>query len=395
MRKTGPGMLIAAAFIGPGTVTTCLRAGIEDGYTLLWALLVSVLATIVLQEMAGRLGLVTRAGLPGVIRNTLPSGVIRALVLGLILAAVVLGNAAYQAGNVAGAVLGLEALAGNSWAQLYPWVVGLLAFLLLWFGTYKVLERIFALLVGLMSLSFLVAAVALGPALPSLLEGLFVPRADGEALWTVMALIGTTVVPYNLFLYASLVIEKWEGALSLPAMRRDIILAVALGGIISMAILVTAAASGIEGIESVLDLASALEPVYGQAARYGLGIGLFIAGISSAITAPLAAAYVVRQCFAWNPVQDRARFRTVWAAVLLFGVATLTLDFRPLEVIYFAQIANALLLPLLAGFLWWSVRKRKVMGAYVNSRTQDLAGAAVLLVVLVLAVKSFIAILSS
>ncbi|MDG1572831.1 Nramp family divalent metal transporter [Robiginitalea sp. M366] len=395
MRKTGPGLLIAAAFIGPGTVTTCLRAGIENGYTLLWALLLSVLATLVLQEMAGRLGLVTRSGIPEILRRRAMRPALRWGALGLILAAVVLGNAAYQAGNVAGAVLGMEALGGSTGYVVYPWLIGGIAGGMLWFGTYKFLEGVFAVLVGLMSLSFLVAAVALGPALPALLEGLFVPRAPGASIWTVLALIGTTVVPYNVFLYASLVNEKWSGAESIPAMRRDIGLSVVLGGLISMGILVAAAASGVTGVSGVMDLASALEPVYGAGARYGLGIGLFAAGISSAITAPLAAAYVAQQCMGWDPMVDRAKFRAVWLGVLLFGVLSLSLEFRPLEVIYFAQIANALLLPLIAAFLWWGVRSGAVMAGYRNTAWQNAFAAGVLLVVTLLALKSILGILQN
>lgn len=387
MKKAGPGMLIAAAFIGPGTVTTCLRAGIEDGYSLLWALLVSVLATVVLQEMAGRLGLATGRGLPEVIRGYLEHPLLKWGLLVLVLVAVVLGNAAYEAGNVAGAVLGLEALLGGA-SPLYSWTVGLVALLLLWFGSYRFLEKIFALLVGLMSLSFLVTAVALGPELGEVLKGLFLPKADQEGLWTVLALIGTTVVPYNLFLYASLVNEKWDGPSGIGEMRRDIVLSVCIGGVVSMAILVTAAASEVGGLTGVLDLVAALEPVYGKAARYGLGTGLFVAGISSAITAPLAAAYVARQCFGWDPASDRNRFRAVWILILLFGVLSLNLEFKPLEIIFTAQVANALVLPFIALFLWWGVRRGKAMGKYANSFWQNAVALCVILLVIGLALKS-------
>lgn len=389
-KKGGPGMLIAAAFIGPGTVTTCLRAGVDQGYTLLWALVLSVVATVVLQEMAGRLGLVTHQGLPDLVRSHVARKLPRILFIGIILAAIVVGNAAYEAGNIAGATLGLESAFGPRWAKFYPWITGLLALYLLWKGSYRALERIFTGLVVLMSLSFAITAFLVKPDWAAVLHGLVVPTADSASLLTVMALIGTTVVPYNLFLYTSLVSEKWEGAENLRTMRRDIAFSVLVGGAVSMAILITAAGSRLTALENVMDLAASLEPVYGSMARYGLGVGLFAAGITSSITAPLAAAYVARQCFGWRADRSDARFRAVWIGVVAIGVLSHLLKFQPLEVIYFAQIANALLLPILATFLWWAIRHRGLMGAYKNKPWHDLLAALVLLLVTGLALKTII-----
>jgi manganese transport protein len=109
-RNTGPGVLVAAAFVGPGTVTICTIAGVEFGTSLLWAMLLSVVATAILQEMAARLGVVTQKGLAAVIREQLPVRPVRILILTLIFVAIVLGNAAYEAGNISGAVLGVEAV---------------------------------------------------------------------------------------------------------------------------------------------------------------------------------------------------------------------------------------------------------------------------------------------
>ena len=112
-RHSGPGAMVAAAFIGPGTVTVCTLAGVDFGYGLLWAMLLSVLATMVLQEMAARVGLVTGQGLTHVLREQLHNRPwSRAIVLLLILCAVVVGNAAYEAGNISGGRLGLETLLG-------------------------------------------------------------------------------------------------------------------------------------------------------------------------------------------------------------------------------------------------------------------------------------------
>ncbi len=388
-------MLIAAAFIGPGTVTTCIRAGVDWRFGLLWALLLSVLATLVLQEMAGRLGLTTREGIPGLIRTAVQKPVLKVLLIGIILSAIVIGNTAYEAGNISGAVLGLEALAGSRGVSLYPVLTGLLAFVLLWFGSYRILERVFTGLVLLMSLSFLLTALLTQPDPVAILKGLLIPAPDPENLLTVVALIGTTVVPYNLFLYTSLVSEKWGSVKALGQMRSDIGISVVVGGLVSMAIVVTAAGSDTLALQGVMDLARGLEPLYGSLARYGLGVGLFAAGITSAITAPLAAAFVARQCFGWEGQRSDWRFRTVWIVVLLFGVGTLSLDVRPLEIIFFAQVANGILLPLIAVFLWWAVNQPDLMKGNGNSRLQNVLAALVLMLVTGLGIWSIFKIFSS
>jgi len=210
-KNIGPGVLIAAAFIGPGTITACTIAGVGFGFSLLWALLISIVATIVLQGMAARLGIVTQMGLAEVIKAQLKIKWVKAIVILLILSAILIGNAAYEAGNIGGATLGLEAIFGKSAITLFPIVTGTVAFLLLWFGTYKALEKVFTILIGLMSLSFLITAAMTKPNLAALFSGILIPTFPDESILTIAALVGTTVVPYNLFLHASLVNKKWKG----------------------------------------------------------------------------------------------------------------------------------------------------------------------------------------
>ena len=100
LKNTGPGALIAAAFIGPGTVTLCTLAGVKFGFHLLWAMLLSILATIVLQEMAARLGIISKKGLSEVIKAEIQNPIINKVLVVLILSAIVIGNASYEAGNI-------------------------------------------------------------------------------------------------------------------------------------------------------------------------------------------------------------------------------------------------------------------------------------------------------
>ena len=389
-KNSGPGVLIAAAFIGPGTVTACILAGVGFGYALLWAMVLSIVATIVLQGMAARLGIVTQQGLADVIKQELKTKWLRFGVVGIILAAIVVGNAAYEAGNLGGAVLGMQALFGNEYSLVYPYIIGSIAFFLLYLGSYKVLEKVFVALVLVMSFSFILTAVLTGPNLLAVLEGLFVPKIPQDGILTIIALVGTTVVPYNLFLHASLVSEKWKTIDGLPAARRDTIVAVVLGGFVSICIIISAAVITNTEVNTVMDMAQALEPLYGASARYFMGAGLFAAGITSAITAPLAAAYVANSCFGWKANLKDIRFRSVWMLILGLGIFFLSFNIKPIEIIKFAQIANGILLPIIAVFLLWVVNRTSVMGAYKNTRFQNILGILIIALAIILGAKSIL-----
>jgi manganese transport protein len=393
-KNSGPGTLVAAAFIGPGTVTLCTLAGVNFGFNLLWAMVLSIVATIVLQEMASRLGIISQKGLSEVIRAEIKHPIINKLILLLILSAIVVGNASYEAGNISGGILGLETITGelrialgNYSLNILSFVVGIIAFILLYIGNYKFLERVLVMLVVIMSISFLITAFLTKPAISDILKGAITPSFPEGSLLTILGLVGTTVVPYNLFLHASLVKEKWNNPNDLKAVRKDTIISIALGGLVSMAIIISASSIGLGEISSAADLAKSLAPLYGDFASYFLGIGLFAAGITSAITAPLAAAYVARGCFGWKSGLKSNQFRAVWFLILSLGVVFSSLGIKPIEIIKFAQVANGILLPVVAGILLWMVNKKVVLGKYVNSKFQNILGFIILIVTIFLGLR--------
>ncbi|MFK2820891.1 Nramp family divalent metal transporter [Flavobacteriaceae sp. LMIT009] len=396
-KNIGPGPLVAAAFIGPGTVTLCTLAGVDFGYALLWAMVLSIVATVVLQEMAARLGIISQKGLSEVIRSEISNPIFKTLAIVLILSAIVIGNAAYEAGNISGGVLGLEAVLGASSISLgsfslntFSLVIGLLAFILLYIGNYKVLEKSLVSLVILMSLAFLITAVMTKPNLGEVFKGMFVPKFPEDSILTIIGLIGTTVVPYNLFLHASLVKEKWQDKKDLKYAQKDILIAVVLGGLVSMCIIISAAAIQMQEVTNAADLAKGLEPLFGSYSKYFLSIGLFAAGITSAITAPLAAAFVATGCLGWSSNMKTKRFRAVWIVILVLGVLSSSSGIKSIEIIKFAQVANGILLPVIAGFLIWIVNKRSVLGEYKNSLKQNILGILILSVTIFLGLKSIL-----
>ena len=272
-RGIGPGIIVTAAFIGPGTVTTATLAGAHYGVTLLWALLFATVATIVLQEMSARLGLATGAGLGQALRATGRHPGVGIFLAALAAVAVIGGAAAYEAGNLTGAGLGLESVTG---IPLRTWVAlgTVLAGILLWTGQYRLVERVLAGCVAVMGLVFLATAVLVAPNIVEILSSSFVPRLPGNSELTALALIGTTIVPYNLFLHSAVVRERWSDIADLPAVRWDLVLAIGLGGIVSSAIVITASAAlnGSE-VRSAADMATQLEPLLGSWASHALHSG--------------------------------------------------------------------------------------------------------------------------
>jgi manganese transport protein len=389
--RFGPGLLVAAAFIGPGTVTTATLAGARFGTALLWAVVFSTLATLVLQEMAARLGLVSGGGLGEALRAAFTGPLSRGLAVTLVLGALVFGNAAFETGNVAGAALGLEALTGSP-AWVWTLAVGAAALLLLASPGYRRIERSLIVLVALMSAVFLLTAVLARPEPIPLLRGALGVALPSGSLLTVIALVGTTVVPYNLFLHASAVREKWGPevplAAALRASRRDSAVAIALGGLVTVSIVVAASAffgSGVE-ITSATVMARQLEPLLGRAAGACFAVGLLAAGLTSAVTAPLAAAWAAAGILGWpRDLADR-RLQVVWVGVLAAGVLFAALGRRPVVAILLAQAFNGLLLPVVAVYLLIVVNRSQLVGEHRNGPWANLAGTIVVLVVAALGV---------
>ncbi|WP_299980539.1 Nramp family divalent metal transporter [uncultured Pseudoteredinibacter sp.] len=388
MKKFGPGLLVAAAFIGPGTVATASKAGAGFGFALLWALLFSVFATIVLQEMAARLGLVTGKGLAEAVRSSFKSPELKNLSIFLIVAAIGLGNAAYQTGNIAGAALGINSAIELS-NQAAAAIIALLAFALLASGQYKLIEKSLIALVVLMSFVFLLTLIWVGPDWAGILKGLFTPSIPDGSVLLVIALIGTTVVPYNLFLHASSVSKSFQESgeqdidAALSNSRWDTGLSIGFGGLITLAIIATSATAFFGQSDSfqAAQLAQQLEPLLGPAAKYCFAIGMLAAGLTSAIAAPLAAAFAVCGALGWSTEFNNLRFRAVWFVVLLTGAIFAIAGTKPLAAIIFAQAANGLLLPLIAIFLLLAMNQEKLLGSYKNGTLANCLGGFVVVLV--------------
>lgn len=375
-----------AAFIGPGTVTTASTAGANYGYALLWALLFSICATLVLQDMAARVGLVTGRGLSRALRDQFDNPLFRTLAITSVVLAIGFGNAAYESGNITGASLGLASITPYS-TNIWALVVGGAAFALLASGRYSVVEKGLIFLVMVMSSVFLLTLFLAPPDWSKLLAGVSRPSLPDGSTLTVIALIGTTVVPYNLFLHSSSVREKWPQGFSIDVAikesRTDSLLSIGLGGLITMAIVTTAAVAffGTNAEFSAATISQQLEPTLGPAAKYFFALGLLAAGLSSAVTSPLAAAYAVSGAMGWPADMKDRRFRLIWMLVLGGGTLVAALGAKPISAILFAQAANGFLLPLIAIYLMYVMNNKKLLGNYRNRWASNLLGGLVVVIV--------------
>ena len=384
--------MVAAAFIGPGTVTTATLAGGNFGFTLLWAVAFSVIATLVLQEMTCRLGVVGKLGLGDAIVQKTQSRGLYIPAAALVICAIFIGNAAYEAGNITGAAVGLpkfSVLDINLWGVF----IGAVAFLLLASGKFRLIEHVLVGLVVCMALVFVGTAVVVAPPFLEILKGLITPTVPENGILVIIGLIGTTVVPYNLFLHAATLKRHAADGVTLTEARRDITISVLGGGLITLCIVITAAAalygSGAP-VVSLNDLAPTLQPLLGDSSSTFLAMGFLAAGLSSAITAPLAAAYAVAGIVQLRPELKHRVFRWTWQSVIIAGVLFASLSLKPLQLILLAQIANGALLPVIALFILWVSNDKTFLREHSNNRIQNLLGCAVVGITLVLGLRSIL-----
>ncbi|PNZ91024.1 Nramp family divalent metal transporter [Staphylococcus pettenkoferi] len=374
-------MIITASFIGPGTVTTMTQSGADFGYSLLWAVVFSVIATIVVQEMIIRLSLVTREGLGEAIQSLLQHKVGKFILVWFILIVVTLGCAAYISGDLIGTSLGAAYLLHLPKHVVAP-IIGIIILLIGVLGNYDFLEKVMIVLMVIMGLIFITTMILVQPDVGAVFKGALVPTVPNGSMLTVIALIGTTVVPYNFFIHSTAVHERFHSIKALRFARWDTVLSITIGGIISAAILISAATliRG-EEVSSVIQLARPLEPILGQAAPYAMSIGLFAAGLSSALASPTGAAATISSLLGWKGGMSSKKYKTVFACIIIVGIISSALGFEPLQVVLVAQALNGMILPIVAIVIFIIINRRRLLGDYVNNWKWNVIGGLVVAVI--------------
>lgn len=328
--------VISAAFIGPGTITTAITAGATFQLSLLWAVVFATIACIVLQEVSARIIISSGLTFGECIDKKFRLGWIKWLVAFPVL----LGCAAYEAGNILGAVSGLALLFPGD-VRLFTIVITLVAGWILWRGGSKLISNVMMVLVGIMAIAFAVLAWRVQFSAGELIKASLIPSLPAGSEWIALGLVGTTIVPYNIFIGSA--ISKGS---TIPLMRIGLIVSVLIGGIITACILLAGTVAG--SFTSFGTLAETLQNDVGIWGAYALGVGLFAAGFSSAITSPYAASLIAGTVLG---TKKNSVIRLVWILVLLTGFIFGISQVKPIPVILTVQALNGLVLPLLTWFL--------------------------------------------
>ena len=392
LKAMGPGIIIVGSFLGPGTVTTVTKTGAKFGFSLLWTVIFSVVATIILQEMSARLGIITQKDLSQHIVEVFEGNTILKWISILFVGgAITLGGIAYMSGDLLGTSLGISNLTGIPTNMVAP-IIGIIILVILNVGTVKWLEKILGTLVAVMVTVFVITMFVVKPDLGLMIKGL-VPKVPEGALMNCVALIGTTIVPYNLFIHCTNAKNTWKKPEDLVLSKWDTTVSIIAGGVITSAVMITAATVmyGMD-VNSAADMAVQLEPTLGSFANIFMSIGLFSAGFSSAIITPLGVSYVLGGLLGWKLDKSDKRFFYTNIGILVLGIFGSATGFNPLTIIIMAQALNGIFLPLIVISLVLITSLKKVLGKYANTKLQNILGVCISLITLIIGFSSVISI---
>ncbi len=373
----GPGIVTGSVDNDAGGITTYSVAGALYGYNLLWTLIPSFIALVVIQEMNLRMGMITGKGLADLIRENFGVKITAFIFVGLIIADI--GNTATEFAGVAGsmAVFGVSKYISVPLTALAVWILATK-------GNYKIAERIF-LFFSFCLLFYVISAVMAKPEWGAIGHAFVHPQAklDNEYLGMVLGIIGTTIAPWMQFYMQSAVIEKGITVKDYKFALIDVILGCTATVVVAFFIIVACAATlnknGIV-IKEAADAAMALKPFAGALASQVFAFGLFIASAFSATILPLATAFYVCEAFGFEAgidkrVDEAPQFYWLFGSIIAVAVLIILWPNAPLIVItLWSQIINAMLLPVVLISMIYMVNSRYIMGDYVNNRFQNIIG---------------------
>ncbi len=384
IKAAGPAAVITSAFIGPGTITTTTNAGVNFGYALLWAVVFSGIASIVIMNMASRLAIVGRSNIIDASVSLLPnSNVWRLFIYGLIALVVILTGFGFEAGNLIGATTGFANITGLS-REIAALVMGLVSLAAIIYSTPRFVELIMKSFVALMGVIFVVTAVIVKPDVVAVLSGL-IPSIPEGAMITTIALVGTTIIAINLVFHSVASADKWNAEKDLEDSYFDTKLNVSLGVAMTLGLIVTTSAT-LFGTGTVVNspivFAEALKVTLGEGAYLFAATGLMLAGLSSAIATPYMVGHIWGKIFKWNKPKD-FRPKLVAGIIVLFGTLLAMFGTTPVPIILFAQATSGVFLPFVA-VLFVVASNSEKLGKFKNTLLQNALGFVMVIVMFIL-----------
>ena len=375
----GPGFITANVDNDPGGILTYSNAGAQYGYALLWTLIPTTIALIVVQEMAARMGAITGKGLSDLIREEFG---LRATFFTM----VVLGCADF--GNIVAEFAGLAAGMGIFGVTKYLVVPAgaILVWTLIVRGRYKPVERIL-IVASLIYFAYPISAFLAKPDWHLAIEKTFWPGSsfstDSNYLAVIVGLIGTTITPWMQFYLQAAVVERGVDARHYNLCRLDVILGCIVTDVIAFFIVVACAATiyhpNRPQMNNFAEAAVALAPFAGKFAMMLFAIGLINASLLSAAILPLATSYNICEGLGFESGVDK-RFSEApifyWLYTLLIGGGAACVLLIPngflLKFILYSQMANGILLPFVLVYMLLLINRSRLMGTFKNNRLQNL-----------------------
>ena len=363
----GPGLVSGFADNDAGGITTYSLAGARFGYSLLWVILASQVVLFFTQEVGARLGLATGKGLMGLIRERW--GVRWAAFAAAMMLLANLGSTVAEFAGI-GSALSLFGIP----PQISAAVAAVVVVSLITLGSYSRIQYLFVAIGLFVSIAYVISANIAHPAWDVAFHSLIVPQLQASpAYWLmVVGTVGTTITPWGQAFIQSYVADKGLRSEDLPASRLDVFAGALLTNVIAAFILIAVAAtlwtSGHRDISSAADAARALEPVAGPAASVLFAVGLLGASFLGLGVVPLSSAYTTCEAFGWETGvnwnwREAPAFYGLLAFFIGFAALFVMIPGLPLiQVMFSAQVLNAILLPFILVFVMLLAADRKTLG---------------------------------
>ncbi|MHB8178826.1 MAG: Nramp family divalent metal transporter [Vulcanimicrobiaceae bacterium] len=398
----GPGIITANADNDVGGIATYSLAGAQFGYTLLWLLIPVTLALIVTQEMCARMGAVTGKGLADLIRENFGVKVTFWVLLLFVFGD--LGNTAAEFAGIASAAPILQTYVPILSQYLLVPLTAAFVFFAVTRGNYKVVERIFFGFC-VVYLAYVVSGILVHPNWNDVFHQTLFPHFTPSKAYLLMAIgvIGTTISPWMQFYIQSAVVDKGVREADYPYSRMDVILGSVITDIIAFFIIVSSAATiyfyNLHAVHPLVitgaaDVAAALTPLAGKFASLLFAIGLLNAAIFTASILPLSTAYYVCEAFGFergvdNRFKDAPIFYGFYLALIVIGAGAVLIPGAPLlAIIFYSQVLNGALLPIVLVLMLLLINNKHLMGRWTNGYFFNIVAWATAIIVGVLTVVS-------
>jgi NRAMP (natural resistance-associated macrophage protein)-like metal ion transporter len=370
----GPGFITANVDNDAGGILTYSQAGAQFGYSLLWTIIPTTIALIVVQEMASRMGAVTGKGLSDLIREEY--GFRTTFFMMLALVVINFGNILSEFAGIASS---LELFRVSKFISV-PLCAAFVWFIVVK-GSYKTVEKVF-LLASFFYIAYIVAGVFAKPEwLEAMISTVTPPQrnvwSNSQYLYMTIGVVGTTIAPWMQFYLQASVVEKGVTARQYKASKIDVIFGCVFAVVVAWFIVVACAAtlhlSGERNIDSAAHAAVALRPLAGQYAYVLFALGLFNASLFAASILPISTAYSVCEGLGFESgvgkkFREAPVFYWLYTILIVVGAGIILLPRFPyIKVILFSQVLNGIALPFVLIFMVLLVNKRELMGKHVNT----------------------------